>query len=892
MTTLVFDIIGNDVSGSQALKNVGDASDEAGRKLKTFGDEGDNAAKRLAALGPESDTAANRLKAIGVSSTLSKDGLRALGEESASAGQKIRGLGDDSDKSKNKLSSFGTEANKLKDIFRGGLIPNLAPFVIPAVNSIGQLTGALALVPSVALGAGTALAAVAIGTRGVADAFKAAAPLADLAAKAASANAAAHTAQAAAVGAASTAGNQHIAVLKQAVAQGAANVASLQAQNAGHTGTTAAIKSAQAAQLTNVAALKQAQAAQTGNTAALNTSKTAQQNASSATAKAKSAQDAYNTALDKYKEALADLSPSARAFVLSALALKPAFDELKLDVQQKLFEGLGVQMTDLGTTALPVVRTGLVGMATALNESANNVANFAKSKAAVADYATVFDNISTAGHLLAASVKPILQIFTDLSVVGSQFLPGLAVHFAEAAQRAADFVSRARETGQLRAWIQQGTDACRVLWGIFKDLVAIVKVFVNPPGGGHGLLDLIKDITGSVRWFLENVPHATGLVEAFVIAWRLAPVVSAIKGLITIIMSLTVAEEAAGVAAGGAATATEAAASRMAGAWKLGAVAIGAYVVGLGLLAVGQSNTGTGFKDMAKDAADTAGKLLTLNFGGIVDKIGRDINRLPDDVDRMKARWGPVWDGLVAAPTDFGTSVKGVIDSVLQELSGFGSSVSAEIDKVVNFFKALPGRIVSAVGNLGGTLVAAGQAAIQGLFKGLSDWWSQQVVPWLKARAADIANLKGPVGKDRQLLVPHGMAIMEGLHAGMQDRWAGIADWLRGLGGQMSGHVGSGATGGVLPPLHGVLTDMTRAADFGGGSLASIRSATHGVSRLATYGEVPTTSQGPPGGGGQPGPVRIHIGGGGTPLEQLILELLRQSIRLQGGNVQLVLGAA
>jgi phage-related protein len=115
------------------------------------------------------------------------------------------------------------------------------------------------------------------------------------------------------------------------------------------------------------------------------------------------------------------------------------------------------------------------------------------------------------------------------------------------------------------------------------------------------------------------------------------------------------------------------------------------------------------------------------------------------------------------------------------------NAVRTGVNNVLNFIRALPGQIQSAVGNLGNILVAAGRAAIQGLFRGLTEWWNNSVVPWLRARAQEIANLKGPVTKDRRILEPAGKAIMEGLLGGMEDEWSAIAAWLKSVAGQVNG---------------------------------------------------------------------------------------------------------
>lgn len=522
--------------------------------------------------------------------------------------------------------------------------------ILPAITSIGQLSGALGLIPAVATGVATALGAVVIGSQGLGEAFKA---------------------QAAAEEAATAAGGKNVAALQQQVTAGAAHIASLKAQQAAGQNVTAQLQAAETAQKANVSALNDA----------------------------KGATDKAKTAADAYAASLTNLAPSARQFVSAVVQLKPAFEQLRLDVQQHLFQGIGDALLQLGRTALPVVRTGLTQMADGLSEAARNVASFASSKEAVAAYKTIFDNIGTAAHQLAGAVQPILQIFTDVAEVGSTFLPGLAAHFADAARNAAEFVRNAKETGQLKQWIQTGLDAVKELWGAFKDVVAIIRDLAASPGFGPNFLEALHAVTSGIRWFIENVPGATTLVKLFFDAWLFAKVIQGLTNMATTIKSVVTAlgllkAAEAGTAITGIGTAAEGAAvglGRFSSALKVIGVLGGVYLAGQALLAIGNANTGKSFKDMAQDAEDTAGKLATFDFPGVVDKIGRDIKRLPEDLNtaggRLKTAWGfiqDVFSGAVVGLTDSANKVGSGVREALTPLPGIVNGALGGLAPIIN----------------------------------------------------------------------------------------------------------------------------------------------------------------------------------------------------------------
>jgi TP901 family phage tail tape measure protein len=99
---------------------------------------------------------------------------------------------------------------------------------------------------------------------------------------------------------------------------------------------------------------------------------------------------------------------------------------------------------------------------------------------------------------------------------------------------------------------------------------------------------------------------------------------------------------------------------------------------------------------------------------------------------------------------------------------GFGirSALIGGMTDVVNWLKGLGGRVIAAVGNAAKWLYNAGLAALQGLWNGMRDKW-KDVAGWLAGIGKKIADLKGPIDEDRRLLVPAGVALMEGLSHGM-----------------------------------------------------------------------------------------------------------------------------
>lgn len=182
--------------------------------------------------------------------------------------------------------------------------------------------------------------------------------------------------------------------------------------------------------------------------------------------------------------------------------------------------------------------------------------------------------------------------------------------------------------------------------------------------------------------------------------------------------------------------------------------------------------------------------------------------------------WSRVWGGIKSILSGILDAIVGIVKIAINYVStviGLGmalvsalwsaawnalkSAVVAAIGGVLDVAYAIPGRILSALGNLAGLLYNAGVSLITGLLRGMVDK-AREMLAWVSGLAGKIASLKGPLDYDRRLLTPAGEAIMQSLMDGLrneEDRLVAQLSHITGLVSSVGGSASVGLTAGIVP---------------------------------------------------------------------------------------------
>lgn len=145
-------------------------------------------------------------------------------------------------------------------------------------------------------------------------------------------------------------------------------------------------------------------------------------------------------------------------------------------------------------------------------------------------------------------------------------------------------------------------------------------------------------------------------------------------------------------------------------------------------------------------------------FAFVLSEIKRGVS---DGVSRITSRVGEFLAAGVAV-------IQGLKDGVVRKF-----------DDVRSWVADIPGRVLSALGDVGSLLWNSGASIINGLWNGLKSKWNS-VKSWFSDITSLIPNLKGPAPVDAKLLVESGELIMGGLSKGLSKGWADVAGQLKG----------------------------------------------------------------------------------------------------------------
>ncbi|HEY9354612.1 MAG TPA: hypothetical protein VIP28_15225 [Nocardioides sp.] len=226
--------------------------------------------------------------------------------------------------------------------------------------------------------------------------------------------------------------------------------------------------------------------------------------------------DALGDSPKKAAEAMAKLSDNAKDLVTTLKGLSPAWTDLRKSVQDALLDDAGKMVQQLAKSYLPVLKTNLVEVADGFNTAAQGVAKFLTAPAVVKDISGAMTNLRQATINASGAFEPLTRAFVDILSVGAERLPELGKGLADAATKFASFIDRARESGQLGEWIDNGIRAMQQLGSIAGNVgSALGSIFKAASSAGADFLGTVDQLTERIATFLKSGEGQSALVSLF-----------------------------------------------------------------------------------------------------------------------------------------------------------------------------------------------------------------------------------------------------------------------------------------------------------------------------------------------------------------------------------------
>lgn len=203
--------------------------------------------------------------------------------------------------------------------------------------------------------------------------------------------------------------------------------------------------------------------------------------------------------VDAFAAAMAKLSPAAQAFVREIIKLKPAFDSLKLDVQNRLFAGLAAELDVTAHALLPDVRRSLDDSATSINQMAKGTAGAARELAADGTLGKALGGANAGLRNLIPLPGMVATALGQIAAAAAPEFDKLTAAAANAAAGISDRLSKASASGGLERAIDDAVSALGDLLDVAGNVTKIIGNILEPAHAtGGGIIGILDQVTGAL----------------------------------------------------------------------------------------------------------------------------------------------------------------------------------------------------------------------------------------------------------------------------------------------------------------------------------------------------------------------------------------------------------
>lgn len=219
---------------------------------------------------------------------------------------------------------------------------------------------------------------------------------------------------------------------------------------------------------------------------------------------------------EKYAEGLEKLAPAAQATARQVVALKPAFENLRKSVQEKLFTGVAGDLKLLSGIYLPALQARLPKIAASMSVFGENFTRAAANGPLIAGTNAVLDSTAMALARANDNVGPLTNALGNLMLIGAPVLEQVGAAFGDLSGQFADFINGAAASGALNDILVTGLETLKQFGALLGNVGSILgSVFSAANQAGGGLLNVLVGVTGQVAAFLNSAQGTQALGAVF-----------------------------------------------------------------------------------------------------------------------------------------------------------------------------------------------------------------------------------------------------------------------------------------------------------------------------------------------------------------------------------------
>lgn len=196
--------------------------------------------------------------------------------------------------------------------------------------------------------------------------------------------------------------------------------------------------------------------------------------------------------------------------------LGPAFTGLQDSISARFWERAAQPIRDLVNGLLPQLQSSLENVSSAIGGFAGEWATLLEGALGGGVLEGMMGNLAESIDIAKGALDPLVEAFTTLGVIGSEYLPRMADWFVRISDQFNGFIQDAAESGQLQDWIDGGIAALQDLGRVLGASGEILAGFASAAeAAGGASLGALADGLGRVADIVNGPAFQGALTTIF-----------------------------------------------------------------------------------------------------------------------------------------------------------------------------------------------------------------------------------------------------------------------------------------------------------------------------------------------------------------------------------------